>query len=131
MYTRYFTLGMGILFILAGIGGFLPFITTHAPHDAPHLHVDTNYGYLLGLYPINIIHNLVHMVFGVIGIAIYRQYKFARAYAQVLAISLAVLTIVGIVAPTGFGYIPLFGHDIWLHALEAILAGYLGFVYKD
>jgi hypothetical protein len=28
---------------------------------------------------------------------------------------------------TGFGLWPLYGHDIWLHGLEAALGLYLGF----
>jgi hypothetical protein len=35
--TRYFALVIGILFVLAGIGGFLPFITQPPPADAPSL----------------------------------------------------------------------------------------------
>ena len=49
--TRYFSLTIGILFVLAGIGGFLPFITQPAPNDAMPLHVMTSYGLLLGLFP--------------------------------------------------------------------------------
>jgi hypothetical protein len=127
MLVRYFALIMGMLFVMAGVGGFLPLITTDPPTDAHHLEVDTSYGYLLGLYPINLIHNLVHLTLGILGIAAYRSFEQARLYARGLCLLLTVFTILGVVAPTGFGVMPLFGHDIWLHGLEAIAAGYLGF----
>ena len=31
---------------------------------------------------------------------------------------------------TTFGLVPLYGNDIWLHAVLAIVAGYFGFVYR-
>ena len=46
-FTRYFALVVGVAFILAGIAGFLPLFTPHAPPEAPHLIVDANYGLLL------------------------------------------------------------------------------------
>jgi hypothetical protein len=31
-------------------------------------------------------------------------------------------------ANTMFGLVPLYGHDVWLHAVLAIIAAYFGFV---
>ena len=129
-YTRYFVLVMGILFILAGIGGFVPLVTTSVPADAPPLSLSTSYGHLLGLFPINIAHNLIHLVLGIWGVIAYKSYASARRYCQVLAITLAVFTVLGIVPSlsTTFGLVPMYGHDIWLHAAEAVVAAYFGFV---
>jgi hypothetical protein len=46
-----------------------------------------------------------------------------------LAVIFGVLTVMGLIPGlnTVFGLIPLFGHDIWLHALTAIAAAYFGF----
>jgi hypothetical protein len=30
-----------------------------------------------------------------------------------------------------FGLAPLFGHDVWLHGVEAVAAGYIGFVMPE
>jgi hypothetical protein len=30
-----------------------------------------------------------------------------------------------------FGLVPLFGNDIWLHALLAIIAAYFGWMHRD
>lgn len=65
MAVRAFTLVMGVLFILAGIGGFIFPIAQPMPSQAPMLTMDSNYGLLLGLFPINLVHNLVHLSFGI------------------------------------------------------------------
>jgi hypothetical protein len=65
MPTRLFALFCGILFALAALGGFFPFVTPPAASDAPPLIVAANYGYLLGLFPVNLLHNLVHLSFSV------------------------------------------------------------------
>lgn len=129
MAVRYFTLLIGIAFVLAGVGGFLHPITQPA-NDLPELTVQANYGKLLGLFPINVVHNLVHLSLGIWGLAAYRQYESARFYAKSLAVILGIFTIMGLFPRLNvtFGLMPLFGHDIWLHALEAIIAAYLGFI---
>lgn len=131
MYTRYFALLIGISFLIAGVGAFLPLVTASVPHDAPHLEVGSSYRMWLGIFPVNLIHNLVHLSLGILGVAAYRDYKSSRLYARGLAVLLALFTVLGIVKGDGFGIIPLFGHDIWLHGLEAAAAGYLGFFVKE
>ena len=128
-FTRYFALVVGIAFTLAGIAGFLPFFTPHAPPDAPHLSVDANYGLLIGLFPVNIIHNLFHVGVGVVGLLAFRSYPSALQFSRFLGITLGVLTVMGLIPSlnTGFGVWPLYGHDIWLHGLEAVIGVYLGF----
>jgi hypothetical protein len=128
-FTRYFALVVGIAFTLAGIAGFLPFFTPHAPPEAPQLFIDTSYGLLLGLFPVNIIHNLFHFAVGVLGVLAFRSYRSALQFSRFLGITLAVLTLMGMIPAlnTGFGLWPLYGHDIWLHGLEAVIGIYLGF----
>lgn len=128
-FTRYFALVVGVAFTLAGIAGFLPFFTPHAPPEAPHLIVETSYGLLLGLFPVNIIHNLFHFGVGMMGVLAFRSYPSALQFSRFLGIALGVLTVMGLIPPlsTGFGLWPLYGHDIWLHGLEAVIGVYLGF----
>jgi hypothetical protein len=128
-FTRYFVLIVGAAFLAAAIAGFIPFFTPHAPSEAPHLIVDTSYGYLLGLFPVNIIHNLFHFAVGVMGVLAFRSYPAALQFSRFLGIALGVLTLMGIIPAlnTGFGLWPLYGHDIWLHGLEAVVGLYLGF----
>ena len=127
--TRYFALVVGIAFTAAGIAGFLPFFTPHASPDAPYLIVSTGYGLLLGLFPVNLIHNLFHFSWGVAGILASRTYPSALKFSRYFGLTLAALTIMGLLPPlrTGFGFMPLYGHDIWLHGFEALIAIHLGF----
>ncbi|MBW7849675.1 MAG: DUF4383 domain-containing protein [Rhodospirillales bacterium] len=128
MGTRYFSLIVGLLFLLAGLLGFVPGFVA-APMGAPPLVVDSGYGLLFGLFPINVLHNIVHLLIGVWGIVAWRRFASARTFSKSLAVIYGVLAVMGLIPILNvtFGYIPLFGHDIWLHALTAIAAAYFGF----
>jgi hypothetical protein len=129
MTARSFALAAGITYVLVGALGFLPGITQPPPAGSPDLVVGSGYGYLLGLFPINLLHNLVHLAVGIAGLAAYRSRGGARAFARGLAIFYGLLAVMGLVPglDTTLGLIPIFGHDIWLHALTALLAAYFGF----
>lgn len=130
MPARTFALFCGILFALAAIGGFVPLVTPPAGADAPPLILDANYGYLLGLFPMNLAHNLVHLAISVLGFAAYRSDRAARLFARGLALFLGALTLMGLIPSlhTTFGLVPLYGHNIWLHGAEAAIAAYFGFI---
>ena len=129
MTARSFALAAGLAYMLVGALGFLPGITQPPPAGAPDLAVDSGYGYLLGLFPINLLHNLVHLAVGIVGLAAYRSRGGARAFARGLAVFYGLLAVMGVIPGlnTTLGLIPIFGHDIWLHALTALLAAYFGF----
>src|SRR5687768_7261163 len=116
MATRYFALVLGIAFLLVGVMAFIPGLVTENGHD---LHVTgPGTGYLLGLFHVNLLHNLVHLLFGAWGVMAYRSFDGSRLYARVVAIAYGVLAVLGIIpGPTGtmFGLVPIHGHDVWLH----------------
>ena len=123
---------LGIIFLLIGIAGFVPGLL-QTPEPAADVEVTQSFGRLMGLFPVNALHNVVHIIFGIWGIAAYRSYTGARGYSKAVAIIYAVLAVMGIIPGlnTTFGLIPLYGHDIWLHAVIAIAAAYFGFVATD
>lgn len=130
MSTRNFALGAGIVYLLVGICGFVPAFVTAPPAHAPHLIVNHSYGYLFGLFPVNVLHNIVHLAIGAWGLASYRKANGPIVFAKGVAIIYALFTVMGLLPflkITG-GLIPLFGHDVWLHALTSFVAGYFGFV---
>jgi hypothetical protein len=131
-YIRYYTLLVGVAFTIAGVGGFIPIITQPIPADAPRLMVEANYGLLLGLFPINVLHNLFHLAIGIGGLLTFRNIVYARHFLQVFGTALIILMVMGLIPQlnTIFGLVPLFGHDIWLHGLEGIIALYLVFAVK-
>lgn len=131
--TRLYCLVIGTAFVLAGIAGFLPIFTTAMPSNSPELVLGLNYALLIGLFPVNVLHNLFHLVAGFIGILAAENDLWARRYCQGLSIVLAAFTIMGLLpsVSTAFGLLPLFGHDVWLHGMEAAVAAYLGFVWHE
>ncbi len=132
MKTRYFALVIGAIYVIVGILGFVPAALSSPPADAPSVSVTSNYGYLLGIFPVNLLHDLVHIAVGALGLWAYTRYGAARAYSQGLAVVFGLLTVMGFFPglKTTFGLIPLFGNDIWLHALTALVAAYFGFVAR-
>lgn len=91
------------------------------------------HGCLFGLFPVNGIHNLVHIAFGIWYLAVWRSVHCARFYARAVAVIYAVLVIAGLIPGlnTLFGLVPLYGHDVWLHALIALVAACSGFLASE
>ena len=132
MTVRNFSLIIGIAFLAAGILGFVPALLSPAPASAPALGITGFYGYLLGLFPVNFMHNLVHLAIGAWGIAASRSMTDARMFSRILAVFYGLLAVMGLVPMTNtlFGLAPIHGHDVWLHAATAILAAYFGWMSK-
>lgn len=130
MAIRYFALLYGIVFLLVGIAGFVPnFLTPFDPAD-PEITMDASAGRLFGIFPVNALHNAVHIVFGIWGLIAYRSLAASITYARAVAVIYAILFVMGLIPGlhTTFGLIPLFGSDVWLHLVLAAIAAYFGFV---
>jgi hypothetical protein len=121
-------MAFGVVFLLAGISGFF---AAPPPPDAPPLAVEHGHGLALGMFPVNTLHNVVHLLFGVLGLAASRGVVMSsRGYFQVVAVSYALLVVLGLLpaTQTTFGLIPIWGPDVWLHAGLALVAAYFGFM---
>jgi hypothetical protein len=129
MSTKAFALLFGIVFLMAGFAGFIPGLSPM--HHHPDLIVTAQSRLALGLFPVNVLHNLVHILFGIWGLAAARSPGAATLYAKGVAIIYALLTVMGLipVLNTTFGLVPLYGNDIWLHAVLALVAAYFGFAH--
>lgn len=114
----------GVVFILVAILGFVASGGSMEadPARAPHL---------LGLFPVNLLHNVVHLLFGIWGLAASRSFGGAKTYAQIGGVIYLLLAVCGYLAPNGFGLVPLGGHDIWLHAVIGIALLAAGFTARD
>ena len=64
MKTSTFALIFGLAYLAAGLLGLIPAMLTPPPADAPPTTFTMLYGYLLGLFPVNLIHTLIHLVIG-------------------------------------------------------------------
>ncbi len=127
MATKRFAMIAGIVYLLVGIAGFFPALLS--PPDPNHnVTLHTLHGNLLGLFPVNVAHTLVHLAIGIWGVMAARTDGAAITYARSLAIIYAVLAVMGLFPTlnTVFGLLPLHSNDIWLHAATAALAAYFG-----
>jgi hypothetical protein len=112
--------------------GFLPGVVQSPMSDMPDMAVDSGYGLLLGIFPVNVLHNIVHLLIGLLGLLAYRSVSAARGFSRFLAILYGLLAIMGLIPGlnTTFGLIPIFGNDVWLHAATALIAAYFGWVAR-
>ncbi|MGH8519125.1 MAG: DUF4383 domain-containing protein [Panacagrimonas sp.] len=114
----------GVVFLLVGILGLVSAGgMSMAADPAPAM--------ILGLFPVNLLHNIVHLLFGVWGLVASRTVAGAKMFAQVGGIIYIVLAVLGFFLPTTFGLIPIGGHDIWLHALLGVILVAAGFMAKE
>jgi hypothetical protein len=101
---------VSVVFVIVGILGFIPGIAT----DAPGKFVgDDSDAELLGIFQTSILHNIVHLAFGLVGLALARTVDGARTYligGGIVYLALGVLGIVG-----GADWLPTNTADQWLH----------------
>lgn len=128
MDARTLALIFGVAYALVGVLGFIPGLTQPPPEGAPSLALAAGYGSLLGLFPVNVLHNLIHLVAGLWGVAVWRGMGSVRTYGRVLTVVFGAFVVMGLIPGlnTTFGLAPLFGNDVWLHALTAAITAYIG-----
>jgi Domain of unknown function (DUF4383) len=113
----------GVIFILIAVLGFI------SPGGLV-MAVDPTTGMLLGVFPVNLLHNIVHLLFGIWGLVASRTWSGSKNFFVSGGIIYVVLTCVGFLSPMGFGLVPLGGADIWLHAVLAIAMLGIGLTAK-
>jgi hypothetical protein len=138
MSTRRFAFLLGFFFLLAGISGFIPFLAhpesgAALGDNAVATHgLGTGDDMLFGFFPVNAAHNGVHILFGLWGLAASRSWRGALVYARSIAIIYFMLAVAGLLpaTQTGFGLIPLYAKDVWLHGLIALGGLYFGWAAR-
>jgi hypothetical protein len=112
-------LAVGVVFLLVGIAGFIPGITEDAPGSFAG---EDSEGSLLGVFQTSILHNLVHLLFGVAGILMARTWEGANLFLLGGGIAYLALFLLGIVGV--MDWLPADDTDDWLHL--ALGLGMLG-----
>ena len=100
-----------IVFLLVGILGFIPGITTN--FDDMNLIGHDSEAKLLGIFQVNVVHNIVHLLFGIVGLALSRTWDGARTFRIGGGVVYRLLWILGLVG--GAEWIPANDADHWLH----------------
>lgn len=103
-----------VVFMLLGILGFIPGAT--------------NDGMLLGVFMVDTMHNIVHLLSGVVAaLCAGASAKASRTYFQVFGIIYAVIAIWGFFMSPALGFIHVNSADNILHVVIAVIALWAGF----
>jgi hypothetical protein len=102
----------GVVFLLVGVAGFIPGITTNL-YDGLEFAGNDGNAELLGIFKVSVLHNIVHGLFGVAGLALAATASGARTFligGGVIYLALWLLGLAG-----GADWIPSNTADDWLH----------------
>jgi len=111
-------LTFGAIYLLVAFLGLLPFFGGSYTQSISSL---------LGIFPINLLHNMVHGVIGIAGLAAAVSLARSRTFCQVFGVVLLALGVVGIFVSNPFGLVPIGGVDVALHLGTGAVLSYFGF----
>jgi Domain of unknown function (DUF4383) len=111
-------------FVLVGIIGFIPGLTTNL-YDGLEFAGDDGDAKILGVFHTSVLHNLVHLLFGLVGLAMARTWSGARTFLIGGGIIYIALWLIGLLG--GLDWIPADDPDDWLHFVLGVAMIGLGF----
>ena len=111
---------VGAVFLLVGILGFIPGVTTN--YDAFQWAGHESGAMLLGVFAVSGLHNIVHLAFGVAGVLLARSFAGARGFLIGGGVIYLVVWLYGLVVDHGSpaNFMSLNGADNWLHLALAV-----------
>ncbi len=111
---------MGIVFLLVGVLGFIPGITTDYDQLGNFGEVGAK---LLGIVGINWLENVVHLLYGVLGLALARTWDGSRAYFLGGGVIYLVLWIYGLVIDldSNANFLSVNNASNWLHFILGVV----------
>lgn len=115
---------VGVVFLLVGVAGFIPGITTN--YDAMAFAGPESEALLFGIFEVSILHNAVHLLFGVWGLVASRGFSTSRIFLFGGGLIYAVLWVYGMVIEedSAADFVPRNPADDWLHfGLAVVMIG--------
>ena len=111
---------VGVVFLLVGIAGFIPGVTTD--YDSLMLAGHESDAKLLGIFEVSVLHNIVHLLFGVAGLAMSRTAGAARTFLLGGGAIYLVLWVYGLLVDhdSEANFVPVNNADNWLHLVLGI-----------
>jgi hypothetical protein len=106
---------VGVVFLLVGIMGFIPGLTTNYDDMSGAGH--ESMAELFGVFQVSVLHNVVHLLFGILGIVLARTNANARNYLIGGGVVYLLLWIYGLLIDktSEANFVPLNSADDWLH----------------
>jgi hypothetical protein len=106
---------VGVTFLLVGVLGFIPGITTG--YDSMTFAGHESGAELLGIFQVSVLHNVVHLLFGVAGLAMTRTAASARTFLVGGGAVYLVLWLYGLLVDKSStaNFVPVNTADDWLH----------------
>lgn len=92
--VQYAALAVGAVFLLVGILGFIPGITSNTEDLGMAGHQSGSM--LLGIFQVSVLHNIVHLLFGVAGLVLGRNAVSAKRFLVIGGIIYLVLGFYGV-----------------------------------
>ncbi|WP_370615481.1 DUF4383 domain-containing protein [Mumia sp. Pv 4-285] len=125
---RALTAAVGAVFLLVGILGFIPGITTN--YDTMTFAGHEGNAKLLGVFEVSVLHNIVHLLFGVVGLWAARAARTAVPYLIGGGVIYLLLWIYGLVIDydDSANFIPVNDADNWLHLVLGVAMVLIGAV---
>ena len=118
----------GVVFLLVGAIGFIPAISP--PADSVQ-GMEVADAAVLGLVPVNVVANIVHLLFGAILLYGATTTSLAITVLRGLGIVYLLLALIGLFADEGFGILPLGGGELVVHIATALVFLGVGFFLSD
>jgi arginine exporter protein ArgO len=111
-----------------GVLGFIPGATTN--YDEMMFASHMSGALLLGIFQVSILHNIVHLLFGIAGVALARSVPGARNYLIWGGVIYLVLWLYGLFIghDSMANFVPLNNADNWLHLVLGVGMIALGFL---
>ena len=119
---------VGIVFLAVGVAGFIPGLT--ADVAALRIAGPESQALILGVFQVSILHNLVHLLFGAVGLWAATSFAVSRNFLIWGGAVYALLWLYGLLVPvdSAANFVPMNDADDWLHfaiAVAMILLGVL------
>ena len=111
---------VGAVFLAVGVLGFIPGITTN--YDAMSFAGHHSEAKLLGIFQVSILHNIVHLLFGIAGLAMAKSIAGAKTFLVGGGVIYLVLFLYGLVVPhdSAANFVPVNMADNLLHLVLGI-----------
>ncbi|MFI7581534.1 DUF4383 domain-containing protein [Kocuria kalidii] len=121
----------GVVFLLVGVAGFIPGVTTG--YDTMQFAGHESEAMLLGIFQVSILHNIVHLLYGIAGLALARSVSGARNYLRWGGAAYLLLWLYGLLVgeESAANFVPLNSADDWLHLFLGVTMVALSFLDRD